>query len=64
MKESNPLTDKEYQALAQLIDIACKRGAYGAPETAVVGTIWNKIAQYLQSKNIPPAKAEEPKKDE
>jgi len=64
MKESNPLTDKEYQALAQLIDMACRKGAYGAPETAVVGALWNKIAQYLQSKNIPPAKTEEPKKDE
>ena len=59
MKETNPLTDQEYKALSQLIDIACKRGAYGAPETAVVGTIWNKIAQYLQSKNIPPAKTED-----
>jgi len=64
MKESNPLTDKEYQALAQLIDMACKRGAYGAPETAVVGALWNKIAQYLQSKNIPSTKTEEIKKDE
>lgn len=64
MKESNPLTDKEYQALAQLIDMACRKGAFGAPETAAVGTLWTKIAQYLQSKNIPPAKAEEPKKDE
>lgn len=64
MKESNPLTDKEYQALAQLIDMACKRGAFGAPETAAVGTLWTKIAQYLQSKNIPSPKAEEIKKDE
>ena len=64
MKESNPLTDKEYQALAQLIDMACKRGAYGAPETAVVGALWNKIAQYLQSKNIPSTKTEEVTKDE
>ena len=44
--------------------MACRKGAYGAPETAVVGALWNKIAQYLQSKNIPPAKTEEPKKDE
>ena len=64
MKETNPLTDKEYQALAQLIDMACKRGAFGAPETAAGGALWDKIAQYLQSKNIPPAKAEEIKKDE
>ena len=61
---NNPLTDKEYQALAQLIDMACRKGAFGAPETAAVGTLWTKIAQYLQSKNIPPAKTEEPKKDE
>ena len=64
MRESNPLTDQEYQTLAQIIDLACKRGAYGAPETAAVGTLWTKIAQYLQSKNIPPAKTEEIKKDE
>ena len=64
MRESNPLTDQEYQTLAQLIDLACKRGAYGAPETAVVGALWTKIAQYLQSKNISPAKTEKPKKDE
>ena len=63
MKESNPLTDKEYQALAQLIDMACRKGAYGAPETAVVGTIWNKIAQFLQSKNISPAKTEDKPED-
>ena len=64
MKESNPLTDKEYQALAQLIDMACRKGAFGAPETAAVGTLWTKIAQYLQSKNMPSTKTEEIKKDE
>ena len=64
MKESNPLTDKEYQALAQLIDMACRKGAFGAPETAAVGTLWTKIAQYLQSKNMPSTKTEEVKKDE
>ena len=64
MKESNPLTDKEYQALAQLIDMACRKGAYGAPDSAVAGTLWNKIAQYLQSKNMPSTKPEEVKKDE
>jgi len=64
MKESNPLTDKEYQTLAQLMHIACKNGAYGAQEAALVGALWNKIAQYLQSKNIPSTKTEEVKKDE
>jgi hypothetical protein len=61
---NNPLTDKEYQALAQLIDMACRKGAFGAPETAAVGTLWTKIAQYLQSKNMPSTKTEEVKKDE
>ena len=56
---ANNLTDQEVVLIANIIDTSSRRGTFGAREMADVGTLWNKIAQYLQSKNITP-KIQEP----
>ena len=49
--------------LQGILDVASKRGAFGASEMAPIGALWNKIAQYLQSKNITPAKTKDKSKE-
>ena len=56
---ANNLTDQEIMLIANIIDTSSRRGTFGAREMADVGALWNKIAQYLQSKNITP-KTQEP----
>ena len=53
-KEPNPeqdgaqLTIADLQAIAQVIDMACRRGAFGAGEARDVGIIYDKLASFLQ----------------
>jgi len=42
------LTISDIQALAECVDLACRRGAYGAGEMVSVGTVYNKVAGFLQ----------------
>jgi len=56
---ANNLTDQEVMLIANIIDTSSRRGTFGAREMADIGALWNKIAQYLQSKNMAP-KIQEP----
>lgn len=38
----------DLQAVAQIIDLATQRGAFRAGELAQVGTVYNKIAAFLE----------------
>ena len=42
------LTIADLQGIAQVIDMAVRRGAFGANEAVEVGTIYNKLAGFLQ----------------
>ena len=41
------LTQQDYQILAQALDIAARRGAFGAAEMAAVGQLHVKVIQIL-----------------
>ena len=43
------LTIADLQTLAQAIDIASRRGAYGAAEMADVGAVYKKLSGFLQA---------------
>lgn len=45
--DANQLTIVDLQTLAQAIDIASRRGAYGASEMADVGAVYNKLTGFL-----------------
>ena len=42
------LTIADLQGIAQIIDAACRRGAFGASEAGNVGVIYDKLANFLQ----------------
>lgn len=42
------LTIADLQAIAQVIDMAVRRGAFGAGEASDVGIIYNKLTGFLQ----------------
>lgn len=42
------LTIADLQAIAQVIDMAVRRGAFGASEVSEVGAIYSKLAGFLQ----------------
>lgn len=42
------LTIADLQAIAQVIDMAVRRGAFGASEVSDVGAIYSKLAGFLQ----------------
>lgn len=42
------LTIADLQAIAQVIDMAVRRGAFGASEVSEVGAIYGKLATFLQ----------------
>tara|TARA_Y100001973_G_C5151074_1_gene308163 strand:+ start:215 stop:424 length:210 start_codon:yes stop_codon:yes gene_type:complete len=46
MKQSLILQD--YQIIAQALDVAARRGAFGAAEMAAVGTLHQKVIQIIQ----------------
>jgi len=41
------LTQQDYQILAQALDVAARRGAFGAAEMAAVGQLHVKVIQIL-----------------
>ncbi len=47
--DPNQLTIVDLQTLAQAIDIASRRGAYGASEMGEVGAVYNKLTGFLNS---------------
>ena len=46
--EGPQLTIADLQTLAQAIDMASRRGAYGAAEMGDVGAVYNKLTAFLQ----------------
>ena len=42
------LTIADLQAIAQIIDAACRRGAFGGSEVTNVGVVYDKLASFLQ----------------
>ncbi len=52
MKET--FTNEDYVQLANIIDIASRRGAFGANEMLVIGTLHKKLVEHLKSQNIVP----------
>jgi len=47
--QANQLTIVDLQTLAQAIDMASRRGAYGAAEMADVGAVYKKLTGFLQT---------------
>jgi len=43
------LTIADLQGIAQVIDMAVRRGAFGASEVSEVGAIYGKLAKFLQT---------------
>lgn len=48
VNEDAQLTIVDLQTLAQAIDIASRRGAFGASEMGDVGAVYNKLTTFLQ----------------
>lgn len=46
--DATQLTIADLQAIAQVIDAAVRRGAFGASEVTEVGAIYNKLASFLK----------------
>jgi hypothetical protein len=46
-EQANQLTIVDLQTLAQAIDMASRRGAYGAAEMADVGAVYKKLTGFL-----------------
>jgi len=61
MKQSLILQD--YQIIAQALDVAARRGAFGAGEMAAVGTLHQKVIQIIQQEQPEqaPESPEQPK---
>ena len=43
------LNISDLQALKNIIDVASSRGAFKAPELAAVGTVYNKLTNFLNT---------------
>ena len=46
--DGSQITIADLQAIAQVIDMAVRRGAFGASEVGDVSTIYNKLTGFLQ----------------
>ena len=57
MKQTLILQD--YQIIAQALDVAARRGAFGAGEMAAVGTLHQKVIQIIQQEQSEQSKTPE-----
>lgn len=57
MKQTLILQD--YQIIAQALDVAARRGAFGAGEMAAVGTLHQKVIQIIQQEQPEQSKTPE-----
>ena len=56
------LNPQELQTMAQALDVAARRGAFGAAEMAAIGQLHNKVVQMIQQEQPEtPKTPEEPK---
>jgi hypothetical protein len=55
------LTIADLNALRAIVDVACQRGAFKAPEMEAVGKTFNKLNAFLEAaaKNAQPAQGQE-----
>lgn len=53
------LNTQELQMMAQALDVAARRGAYGASEMAAIGQLHNKLSQMIQQEQPNSPKAPE-----
>jgi len=53
------LNTQELQMMAQALDVAARRGAYGAAEMAAIGQLHNKLSQMIQQEQPETPKAPE-----
>ena len=55
------LTIADLNALRAIVDVACQRGAFKAPEMEAVGKTFNKLNSFLEAaaKNSQPAQGQE-----
>lgn len=49
MENNTQITVADLDAIRGIIDLAVKRGAFGAAEAATVGTVFNKLTAFLDS---------------
>lgn len=47
--ENQQITVQDLDAIRNIIDLACTRGAFRAEEMADVGLLYNKLSQFLQA---------------
>ena len=57
------LTLQELQTMAQVIDVAARRGAFGATEMAAIGQLHNRVTQMIQQEQPEQPKAPETPKE-
>tara|TARA_R110000850_G_scaffold35566_1_gene94662 strand:+ start:647 stop:853 length:207 start_codon:yes stop_codon:yes gene_type:complete len=57
------LTLQELQIMAQALDVAARRGAFGAAEMAAIGQLHNKVVQMIQQEQPEQPKAPESPKE-
>lgn len=56
------LTTQDHQIMAQALDVAARRGAFGAAEMANIGALHQKLVQVLQQ-DLPQPEAKPETKD-
>jgi len=49
MENNTQITVADLDAIRGIIDLAVKRGAFGAAEVGVVGAVFNKLTAFLDS---------------
>jgi hypothetical protein len=59
--EKQQFTIEDLHALQSIVEIACSRGAFHAPEMTLIGTVYDKLVGFLSTQN-PPAE-QQPKGD-
>lgn len=60
--EQQQFTIEDLHALQSIVEIACSRGAFQAPEMTLIGTVYDKLVSFLATQ-APPTNEQQPKGD-
>ena len=60
--QQHTITQQEAQLMAQALDVAARRGAYGAAEMSAIGQLHQRLTQMLKPQE--PAPAPEPTQED
>lgn len=60
--EQEQFTIDDLHALQSIVEIACSRGAFQAPEMTLIGTVYDKLVRFLATQT-PPTNEQQPKGD-